>query len=107
MAKSKTIYECQGCGFISPKWIGKCTNCGSWDSFVEIDTTNKYSASKLSIDNKISKAISIQDIQEDFIQRVTSYEKEFDNVLGGGIVPGSLTLIGGSPGIGKSTLLLK
>lgn len=108
MAKVKKIYECQACGFVSGKWMGKCTNCGSWDSFLEVDEeSQKYVLKKASLTNDDSKAISITEIKEDNIERISSYEKELDSVLGGGIVPGSLTLIGGSPGIGKSTLLLK
>ena len=108
MAKAKTLFECQSCGFVSPKWMGKCTNCGSWDSMVEMTQETRPSSSKKSITSTIApKAISITEIEEDQVERLSSYEKELDNVLGGGIVPGSLTLIGGSPGIGKSTLLLK
>ncbi len=108
MAKAKILYECQHCGLTTPKWMGKCTNCGAWDSFVElnkeqqkfVETAKKNSSSK-------PKAKSIQEIKEDEITRFSSLDTELDNVLGGGIVPGSLTLIGGSPGVGKSTLLLK
>ncbi len=108
MAKAKILYECQHCGFTTPKWMGKCTNCGAWDSFIElsseqqkfVEKTKKSSSSK-------PKAKSIQEIKEDEISRFSSLDVELDNVLGGGIVPGSLTLIGGSPGVGKSTLLLK
>ncbi len=108
MAKTKTLFECQSCGFITPKWMGKCTNCGSWDSLVEMTRETRPSSSKKSITSTVNpQAISITEIEEDQVERISSYEKELDNVLGGGIVPGSLTLIGGSPGIGKSTLLLK
>lgn len=108
MAKPKKIYECQACGFVSGKWMGKCTNCGAWDSFLEVDEeSQKYTLKKISLTNDEQKAISITEVKEDNIERISSYEKELDSVLGGGIVPGSLTLIGGSPGIGKSTLLLK
>lgn len=108
MAKAKTLFECQSCGFITPKWMGKCTNCGSWDSLVEMTKETRPSSSKKSIASTVNpQAISITEIEEDQVERLSSYEKELDNVLGGGIVPGSLTLIGGSPGIGKSTLLLK
>jgi len=108
MAKAKTLFECQSCGFITPKWMGKCTNCGSWDSLVEMTQETRPSSSKKSITSTVNpQAISITEIEEDQVERMSSYEQELDNVLGGGIVPGSLTLIGGSPGIGKSTLLLK
>ncbi len=106
--KKKTLFECQHCGFQSPKWLGKCSNCGAWESFVELNEQQqevlKQTASAVS---KSSQAISINEIKEDDIERFSSYDSEFDLVLGGGIVPGSLVLIGGSPGIGKSTLLLK
>ncbi|MGC9351500.1 MAG: DNA repair protein RadA [Sulfurovum sp.] len=109
MAKKKTLFECQACGFQSPRWMGKCTSCGEWESMVELTTEQikflkETSATSRSVKNK---AQPITDIQEDNITRSTSGSKELDLVLGGGIVPGSLTLIGGSPGIGKSTLLLK
>ena len=111
MAKKKTLFECQACGFQSPRWLGKCTGCNQWDTLTELTTeqikfvkeTNKNS-SKSSI---TTKATPITEIKQENIQRFSSGSKELDLVLGGGIVPGSLTLIGGSPGIGKSTLLLK
>jgi len=108
MAKKKTIYECQHCGLTTPKWMGKCTNCGAWDSFIELNTEQiGYLEKSKTTSLKTSKAQSITQIQEDEITRFSSNDPELDNVLGGGIVPGSLTLIGGSPGVGKSTLLLK
>lgn len=110
MAKKKTLYECQACGFQSPRWIGKCTGCGEWETMIELNSeqikflqdtkTNNPSSIK-------SKAIPITKVGEDNIIRFSSGSRELDLVLGGGVVPGSLTLIGGSPGIGKSTLLLK
>ena len=108
MAKAKILYECQHCGLTTPKWMGKCTNCGAWDSFVELNKEQQKfveKAKKSSSSNP--KAKSIQEIKEDEVTRFSSLDTELDNVLGGGIVPGSLTLIGGSPGVGKSTLLLK
>ena len=109
MAKKKTLFECQACGFQSPRWMGKCTSCNEWESMIELTTdqikfikeTSSSSASTL------RKALPITEVNEDNIIRFPSGSKELDLVLGGGIVPGSLTLIGGSPGIGKSTLLLK
>ncbi|MDD3591703.1 MAG: DNA repair protein RadA [Sulfurovum sp.] len=109
MAKKKTVFECQACGFQSPRWMGKCTSCGEWESMVELTTDQIKFLKESSAAVHVSKnrAQPITDIQEDNITRSTSGSKELDLVLGGGIVPGSLTLIGGSPGIGKSTLLLK
>ncbi|HEO97918.1 MAG: DNA repair protein RadA [Campylobacterales bacterium] len=109
MAKKKTLFECQACGFQSPRWMGKCTSCGEWESMVELTTDQiKFlKESSATVHTSKNRAQPITDIQEDNITRSTSGSKELDLVLGGGIVPGSLTLIGGSPGIGKSTLLLK
>ena len=108
MAKIKILFECQHCGLTTPKWMGKCTNCGAWDSFVELNEHQQEVVKKTkSTTSKATKAISINDIVEEEIYRYSSLDCELDTVLGGGIVPGSLTLIGGSPGVGKSTLLLK
>jgi DNA repair protein RadA/Sms len=109
MAKKKTtLFECQYCGFQSSKWMGKCTNCGGWDSFIELnEEQQKVSKEIKKVASSESKAIPITNIVQDDIIRYSSDDSEFDLVLGGGIVPGSLTLIGGSPGVGKSTLLLK
>ncbi len=109
MAKKKSIFECQSCGFQSSRWIGKCTSCGGWDSMIELSGEQvKFLEETKKISKNISsKAQSIMDIKEDNVTRFSSYSSELDLVLGGGIVSGSLTLIGGSPGIGKSTLLLK
>ncbi|SMC09836.1 DNA repair protein RadA [Nitratiruptor tergarcus] len=108
MAKKKTLFECQACGYKSSKWMGKCTNCGAWDSFVEL------SAKEIEILQKIDKTtlsstnvIPITEVEQDKIQRIPTGMDELDLVLGGGLVPGSLVLVGGSPGVGKSTLLLK
>jgi len=108
MAKKKILFECQHCGLTTPKWMGKCTNCGAWDSFVELNEHQQDVVKKSkSTSSMASKAISINEIVENEVYRYSSLDKELDGVLGGGIVPGSLTLIGGSPGVGKSTLLLK
>lgn len=108
MAKKTTLFECQHCGFSTPKWMGKCTNCGAWDSFLELSQQQQEVVKHTkSASSSTSKAISINDIQENEVFKFSSLDKELDGVLGGGIVPGSLTLIGGSPGVGKSTLLLK
>lgn len=110
MAKKKTtLFECQHCGFTTPKWMGKCTNCGGWDCLIELNEQQqdivKLVASSSPLDG--AKAQEITKIEEENVQRYTSDDAELDMVLGGGIVPGSLVLIGGSPGVGKSTLLLK
>jgi len=108
MAKKKVLFECQHCGLTTPKWMGKCTNCGSWDSFIELnDHQQEVIKQTKSTSSSSAKAISINKIVEEEVYRFSSKDNELDMVLGGGIVPGSLTLIGGSPGVGKSTLLLK
>ncbi len=109
MAKKKTLFECQACGFQSPRWMGKCTSCGEWESMVELSAEQiKFLKETSSTPQGTkAKALPITEVSEDNITRFPSGSRELDLVLGGGIVPGSLTLIGGSPGIGKSTLLLK
>jgi len=108
MAKKKILFECQHCGLTTPKWMGKCTNCGAWDSFIELNNHQQEVVKQTkSTSSKSAKALSINEIVEEEIYRYSSLDNELDTVLGGGIVPGSLTLIGGSPGVGKSTLLLK
>jgi DNA repair protein RadA/Sms len=107
MAKKKILFECQHCGLTTSKWMGKCTNCGSWDSFIELNEHQQEVIKQIKSTPSKAKALSINDITEEEVFRFSSNDDELDMVLGGGIVPGSLTLIGGSPGVGKSTLLLK
>ena len=110
MAKNKTLFECQACGFQSAKWMGKCPNCNAWEQMVELKSSQIEFLKELSeIDNSSNKesAVSITKITKEQVDRMSTYDKELDLVLGGGVVMGSLTLIGGSPGVGKSTLLLK
>ena len=108
MAKKKILFECQHCGLTTPKWMGKCTNCGAWDSFIELNEHQQEVVKQTKSSSSASaKAVSISDVIEEEVFRFSSLDVELDNVLGGGVVPGSLTLIGGSPGVGKSTLLLK
>ncbi len=110
MAKKKTLFECQACGYQSSRWMGKCTSCGAWEEFLELSTKQIEVLKEIStISNPSAKtnAIAITDVKQDKISRFTSGDSELDLVMGGGIVTGSLTLIGGSPGVGKSTLLLK
>ena len=105
--KKKVLFECQHCGLTSPKWMGKCTGCGTWDSLVELNEHEQEVVKMTSSSSGVTKARAITEIQETEVERFSSDDAELDLVLGGGIVPGSLTLIGGSPGVGKSTLLLK
>ena len=108
MAKKKVIFECQSCGLTSPKWLGKCTECGSWDSFIELSEDQQTVLKEISKATSTPvQAIPITDIVEERVTRFSTQDQELDLVLGGGLVPGSLVLIGGSPGVGKSTLLLK
>ena len=105
MTKVKTTYVCQSCGYESPKWMGKCSECGAWNSFVE-EVRRKQRKTTSGMYQK-SKVTAISEIPLIDKQRVHTGISEFDRVLGGGIVRGSVFLIGGSPGIGKSTLLLQ
>jgi len=105
LAKSKTIYVCQNCGAKAPKWLGKCNSCGEWNTFVEeIETSSK---STFTNKKQATKPEFISEIEIRNEQRISTNIKEFDRVLGGGLVLGSVVLIGGEPGIGKSTLLLQ
>ena len=107
MAKVKTIYTCQNCGSQSPKWIGRCTNCGEWNTFVE-EVQVKESKSLLpSRTASGSQPRKLSEVGAEQIQRIDCHNKELNRVLGGGLVPGSMVLVGGEPGIGKSTLVLQ
>ena len=106
MAKGKTtIYFCQSCGYESSKWMGQCPGCREWNTFVE-ETVEKTTASKSkkAAEASVMKLSAIELTEE---ERLSTSMKELDRVLGGGIVKGSLVLVGGDPGIGKSTLLLQ
>ena len=107
MAKTKTIYVCQECGTTSPKWMGKCASCGAWNTMVEEVVTTSTSKNISAIPINKSNAILLKDISASEHPRLFTSDTEFNRVLGGGIVVGSLILIGGEPGIGKSTLLLQ
>lgn len=105
--KSKTVYFCSNCGYEAAKWLGKCPGCGEWNSFVEEKiTVSKGKAVKGSL-VKSSKPMKLSEIEITEESRIKMPSSELDRVLGGGLVRGSLTLIGGEPGIGKSTLLLQ
>jgi DNA repair protein RadA/Sms len=102
--KHKKVFQCQSCGYVSPKWIGKCPDCGEWNSFVE-ETVKDRDLKKRSTEP--IKPIGLNSLQITTSDRLSTGIGELDRVLGGGIVKGSLILIGGDPGIGKSTLLLQ
>ncbi|EAK0848189.1 DNA repair protein RadA [Campylobacter lari] len=108
MAKKHILFECQACGNQQSKWLGKCPECGSWDSFVELKQEQIKVLKELnSLSNTPSSAVCINDVVAENFARISTDDDELDLVLGGGLVVGSLVLIGGSPGVGKSTLLLK
>ena len=114
MAKSKSAHFCQSCGYESPKWLGQCPSCKQWNTFVEevVTPTSSRVPEWRSTNNSASgkrqnQAAIIHEIVYTEEQRLITPDKEFNRVLGGGIVPGSLVLIGGEPGIGKSTLMLQ
>jgi len=109
MAKSKTVFRCQQCGFESPKWNGKCPSCGAWNSLVE-ETIQPAAAKAPASRKKADLSNFIQELQAVDTQEDIRYQTgigELDRVLGGGLVKGSIVLLGGEPGIGKSTLLLQ
>ena len=111
MAKSKTQYVCQSCGAFSPKWVGQCPDCGAWNSMVE--TVAKAPGSSRAMGGGMTGAAlagrvqKLADVGTQEEPRTSTGMGEMDRVLGGGIVPGAVILIGGDPGIGKSTLLLQ
>lgn len=114
MAKSKSAHFCQSCGYESPKWLGQCPSCKQWNTFVEEVVTPPSSrvpewrsTNNSTSGKRQNQAAIIHEIVYTEEQRLITPDKEFNRVLGGGIVPGSLVLIGGEPGIGKSTLMLQ
>lgn len=109
--KQATVFVCQECGTESPKYLGKCPSCGYFNTFIEEKITDEKSQkdtrSRVSLSNQVPKAQAIKDVKVEQTGRIKTNMDEFNRVLGGGVVPGSLVLIGGDPGIGKSTLLLQ
>ncbi len=109
MAKTKTTFFCQNCGTQYAKWVGKCTACNEWNTIVEevIQKEEKRNWNLSSTAKKVSKPIKINEIAIDEEDRIDTKNNELNRVLGGGLVKGSMTLLGGEPGIGKSTLILQ
>lgn len=109
MTKDKTVFICQNCGVQSPKWLGKCPSCGEWNTFVEEvirgSSSGRGGSRKRSVPRANPQPVS--QIKQEKNLRFASGDRELDRVLGGGVVPGSVILIGGDPGIGKSTLMLQ
>ena len=109
MSKVKTAFFCQSCGVQSPKWMGKCNACGEWNTFVEevIQREEKGSMASGIRDPRSVVPVKISEVVFSHEARINTHDQELNRVLGGGLVAGSLTLIGGEPGIGKSTLMLQ
>ncbi|MCD3443094.1 DNA repair protein RadA [Streptococcus equi subsp. zooepidemicus] len=107
MAKKKARFICGECGYQSLKYLGRCPNCSAWSSFVEETEVKDVKNARISLTGEKSKPIKLKHINGVRYQRIQTEMNEFNRVLGGGVVPGSLVLIGGDPGIGKSTLLLQ
>lgn len=108
MSKTKSAFFCQNCGNEAPKWLGKCPSCQEWNTFVEeLIDKNPKNTLPFSADIKSAKPLLIQDVTQEKEERIVIHDTELNTVLGGGIVPGSIVLLGGDPGIGKSTLLLQ
>lgn len=105
--KTKTVWYCTSCGNESPKWMGRCPACGEWNTMVEEPKEAKASKATVASTGEKRKAVRLSDIDSTAESRVSLGSAEVDRILGGGIVPGSLVLIGGEPGIGKSTLSLQ
>lgn len=108
MKKNKTVFVCQQCNAQYPRWLGRCTECGEWNTIIEEKMETSLSSNRHDwISAVTTQPEIIENISEQFMQRIPSGYHELDRVLGGGIVPGSIILFGGEPGIGKSTLLLQ
>ena len=112
MSKVKTAFFCQQCGYESVKWVGQCPSCNQWNTFVE-EIIEKETAKNnngwkdYGQDVRTSKLISLNDVTSGEEARLITADKELNRVLGGGVVPGSIILVAGEPGIGKSTLFLQ
>ncbi len=108
MAKTKSsVFFCQECGYESAKWMGQCPGCRAWNSFVEEPVIKVSGKAASRLRAEVAKPVTLAEIESSETERISSGMEELDRVLGGGIVPGSLVLVGGDPGIGKSTILLQ
>ena len=110
MAKAKSLYRCSECGYETVKWLGKCPSCGEWNTLEEVarEMAPTYGGKvKPAVQIDLSRVVELKSIRETITARIKTGIGELDRVLGGGIVPGSVVLAGGEPGIGKSTLFLQ
>lgn len=110
MAKTKSLYRCSECGYETVKWLGKCPSCGEWNTLEEVtrEIAPAYGGKvKPAAQVDLSRVVELKSIRETITSRIRTGIGELDRVLGGGIVPGSVVLAGGEPGIGKSTLFLQ
>ncbi|MEW6511360.1 MAG: DNA repair protein RadA [Bacteroidota bacterium] len=107
MRSSRSTYVCQTCAYASPRWLGKCPNCGAWNSFVEEVTSGRRQSQKAKGKGQAASPVPIDEVEVSAEPRSPTGIPEFDRVLGGGIVPASVVLVGGDPGIGKSTLMMQ
>ncbi|MDO8582300.1 MAG: DnaB-like helicase C-terminal domain-containing protein, partial [bacterium] len=104
--KQETLFECSGCGAQSQKWSGRCLECGKWGTIAE-ENSAQVQSRKSKVQSQAAKTTSFAEVRGHEVQRLATNISEVDRVLGGGIVPGSLILLGGEPGIGKSTIILQ
>lgn len=107
MAKSKTVYVCGDCGYESPKWVGRCPSCGQWNTMKELTVRPSGPAARSGLTSRQPHPVPLAQVDATSLPRIDMHDAELNRVLGGGLVPGSLILLGGEPGIGKSTLLLQ
>src|SRR6478735_5839976 len=112
MSKIKTAFFCGNCGYESTKWLGKCPSCNQWNTFIEevIDKGNNKTPDNwktYNTEKRSTATIALQDVSSKEEKRIVTTDPELNRVLGGGIVPGSIVLVAGEPGIGKSTLMLQ
>ena len=107
MARNKTEYVCQSCGAASPKWVGQCADCGAWNSLVETQAAPRVARAGGISGTASGRVQRLQEVSAEESRRMSTGIAEVDRVFGGGIVPGGVCLLGGDPGIGKSTLLLQ
>ena len=107
MPKSSTVFECNSCSYQSPKWVGQCPDCGEWNTFSEVIFVSNKSKNIQSVPNTSTNLTSLNNVKVSIKGKIGTQLSELDRVLGGGVMEGQVVLIGGEPGIGKSTLLLQ